>query len=207
MRNIIHIIIVIFCTLCVHLLNAQENRNGSVQFGVVYEGDTIPHINFPTFTIESPRVFKSAKEKKRYEKLERDIMIVYPYAHMAGVKFNEYAVWLDTMESDKQRKVFLKQLEKELENEFGNELRDLTISQGSLLIKLVDRQTGHTSYDILKDMRGSFSAFFWQSMARLFGHNLKENYDAEGDEQFIEEIVAKIEDGSYPVLKKSKRVN
>ena len=70
--------------------------------------------------------------------------------------------------------------EAELRAEFEAEVKDLTISQGRILVKLIDRQTGETSYELVKDLRGSFVAFVWQGMARLFGQDLKSNYDPDG---------------------------
>jgi hypothetical protein len=74
-------------------------------------------------------------------------------------------------------------------------LRKLTFTQGRILIKLIDRETGHTTYEIVKELKGSLSAFFWQSVARIFGSNLKMEYDAKGDDRMIEDIVIRIENG------------
>jgi hypothetical protein len=86
-------------------------------------------------------------------------------------------------------------VENELMEEFSDELKSLTITQGRLLIKLIDRETGNTSYELLRELRGSFSAFFWQTVARLFGSNLKTTFDAEGEDKLIDQIVVLIENG------------
>ena len=112
---------------------------------------------------------------------------------LAAVKLEEYAQELEEVESEKEKKEFYRAIEAELKEEFEGELRKLTISEGRILIKLIDRETGNTSYTLVKDLRGKFSAFFWQSLARVFGHNLKSNYDPLGEDRNIEYIVQQIE--------------
>jgi len=90
----------------------------------------------------------------------------------------------------------LKKAEKELEAQFGDEVRDLSYSQGKILIKLIYRETGNSSYDIVKDLRGGFRAFIWQTVAVIFGYNLKTNYDPTGEDQAIERIIIMIEAGA-----------
>ena len=90
----------------------------------------------------------------------------------------------------------MKQAEDEIEAQFGKELRDLTITQGKILLKLIDRQTSNSSYEIVKDFRGNFRAFFYQSFARLFGYDLKARYDPLGEDADIERIVLMIESGT-----------
>ncbi len=80
---------------------------------------------------------------------------------------------------------------------FAPELKRLTIIQGRILIKLIDRETGNTTYELIKKLRGSFSAFMWQSIARLLGDNLKAEYNAKEDDKMIEDIIIRIENGMY----------
>ena len=104
------------------------------------------------------------------------------------------------MENGTERKnhVGLPLYSKKLQSEFEGELKKLTIKQGIILVKLIDRETGNTSYELVKQLRGSFSAFLWQSLARLFGSNLKLEYDPYGEDKLIEEIVVMIEQGVIP---------
>ena len=131
----------------------------------------------------------------RFVKLQKKVVKVYPFAHMASLKLEEYAVELAEVTSKKEKKKFYKQIEKEIVEEYEGELRKLTISEGRILIKLLDRETGNTSYYLVEELRGRFSAFFWQGLARIFGHNLKSNYDPEGADRDIEFIVQRIETG------------
>jgi hypothetical protein len=79
--------------------------------------------------------------------------------------------------------------------EYEDDMREMTMTQGRLLIKLIDRETQNTSYDLIRDFRGKFSAAFWQGIARIFGTNLKEEYDAYGEDAPIELIINEIESG------------
>jgi hypothetical protein len=98
-------------------------------------------------------------------------------------------------QSDKERRQLMKRAEDELKAEFEDDLKKLTFKQGLILIKLVDRETGNTSYELVQELRGKFTAFFWQAFARLFGYNLKVEYDPLGDDKEIEDIVVMIENG------------
>lgn len=173
---------------------------------VIIDGDTIPLYNFETIYITAPRVFKNNRERKKYGRLKRYVVKVYPYAKVAGEMLRHFDDTLRTIKSEKRRKKYLKKIEGELKAEFTGELKKLTIKQGIILVKLIDRETGNTSYDLIKQLRGSFSAFVWQSLARLFGSNLKLEYDPNGDDAMIEEIVQKIERGEIPYQERKKKL-
>ena len=160
------------------------------------QGDTIPYIELPVVRYYAPRVFANSREERQYTRLVHNVKRVYPYARLAGIKFQEYNEMLAKLETDTQRRRATKEIEQQIKDEFEGELRRLTISQGHILIKLIDRETTHTSYDVLKDFRGSFTAVFWQSFGRLFGYNLKTEYDPLGADKMIEEIVQLIEVGA-----------
>lgn len=167
---------------------------GTVTRGYIYEGDTIPWICLGSVNISAERTFKNKKQAQRWSKLKRDVKKVYPYAILASAKLKEYNRIMAGM-PEMQRKVYMKKAEEDLKKEFEDELKKLTITQGRILIKLIDRETGNTSYDLVKDLRGSFQAFMWQSVARLFGSNLKSEYDADGDDKMIEDIIHLVEAG------------
>ncbi|MFW5901055.1 MAG: DUF4294 domain-containing protein, partial [bacterium] len=97
------------------------------------------------------------------------------------------------LESEKARQQYIKNVEKELKDEFKDDIKKMTITQGRLLLKLIDRETGNTSYHLLEELKGNFSAFFWQTVARVFGHDLKAQYDPDGQDWMIERIVTLIE--------------
>lgn len=195
--------------LCVHLSAYAQQQpevdrdsvvhyrlsTGAVVEALIVEGDTFPIVNLQTFYVVAKTPVKNKRYSRQYRKLRRDVKRAYPYAKLAGLKLKEYDAELKMLKSDRERRKFMKKVEDELRAEFEGELTELTVRQGIILIKLIDRETGDTSYELVKQFRGSFSAFFWQSLARLFGHNLKLEYDPDGEDKMIEEIVQLIERG------------
>jgi hypothetical protein len=166
-----------------------------VVYGQVTEnGDTIPMIQLKEITIFNWKT-SSRSEERRLTKLMKNVKKVYPYARLAGIKLEEYREVLMQAPDDKARRKIMKQVEDELEAEYGDELRDFTVSQGKILLKLVDRETGNSTYDLVADLRGEFRAVFYQTFARLFGMNMKVRYDPEGEDREIEVIVQMIESG------------
>ncbi len=161
----------------------------------IVDGDTIPLIDLAQVNIRGFIIFRSPADQRRFERLVRNVKKVYPYATLAGIKLNEYDAMMAGL-TEKEQKKLLKKAEDELKREFGDELKSLNFTQGKILLKLVDRQTGNPTYHIVKELRGSFVAFFWQNLSRLFGYNLKEKYDPEGKDRDIEAIVQMIESGS-----------
>ncbi|WP_016777493.1 DUF4294 domain-containing protein [Anaerophaga thermohalophila] len=157
--------------------------------------DTIPHIMLSEVKIVPEWRFRSKRERRVYNRLVKNIKVTLPYARVAARKLEVINAELAHIEGDKARKEYLKEAEKRLFNEFEQPLRKLTFSQGRMLIKLIDRETGETSYNLIKEYKGGFSAFFWQSVARLFGSNLKEEYDAEREDRMIEHIIILIDNG------------
>ena len=143
--------------------------------------------------------FKSTEEKKKFKKLERDVIKVYPYALLVGRLLGEYSDVLDSLESlsyfkriGKKKKIF-KSIEKQLISKYGNRVRKLTKKQGRILIRLIDRETNSTSYQIIKDFKNIFSAGFWQLTARIFRHNLKSKYNPDsGEDKLIEHIIVNL---------------
>jgi hypothetical protein len=137
----------------------------------------------------------SEKGKRNFDKLVWNVKKVYPYAKIAGLKLREYNDILAKVPSEGERRKIMKKAEKEIKDEFGSDLKNLTFSQGKILIKLLYRETGSSSYALVQELRGKFVAFFYQAFARLFGYNLKSTYDPEGEDKPIETIVKLIEKG------------
>lgn len=197
--------LVIFFLINNNALAQAKVGDGYVVRTTVNEGDTIPLIYLRTYTVAPPIVFKNNSEKKTYDRLTRNVVKVYPYAKLGGDLLKEYDKQLANAKTDKEKKVFYKKIEQELKVEFEGDLRQMTVSQGRILIRLIDRETGQTSYDLVAEMRGMMSAFFWQSLAKMFGHNLRSEYGSEREDEFIEDIVIKIENGEIPVKKRKSK--
>jgi hypothetical protein len=162
---------------------------------IIVNGDTLPYVDLGEVMVVGTRVFKSYDEAVRYYTLVRDMKIVYPYAVTAEATFAQCEETIKTMGDDADKKKYLKTTEKQMMAQYKEEIKGLTITQGRLLIKLLDRQTGKTSYEMIKELRGSFSAFMWQTVACLFGNDLKDKYDPE-ENQNIESIIHLIEVGA-----------
>lgn len=161
----------------------------------ILSGDAENYLELDEVFVFSPRKFKNKRQRRRYDRLTMYIKKVLPYAKLAGKEINRINIELEKISGEKERKNFIKASEKQLFKQFEKELVKLTYSQGRLLIKLIDRETNNTAYYLIKEFRGSFSAFFWQGIARMFGSNLKSEYDAEGDDRNIEQIIFLIEAG------------
>lgn len=163
----------------------------------VENGDTVYYSRLPEVVIRAPRKFKNAAEERQFWRLVYNVRKVYPYAKLSGQKLHELNQQYLSIKSEKERKTYAKNVEEELKTEFEGELRKLTITQGRILLRLVDRETGNTTFEILKEFRGSAQAFFWQTIARIFGSNLKTQYNpSSGEDKTIEQIIRQIEEGS-----------
>lgn len=166
----------------------------------IENADTLYFDYLPPAIIWGKRKFKDQKSYRAYYRLVRNLYKVYPYVkivrHQLAVMNDDFV----RLEGKKERKAYLKKVEKQLFEEFDAPLRKLTISQGQLLIKLLDRETGRSSFELLKEFRGGFTAFFWQNTARIFGHNLKTKYDKDGDDQLLEELVLMCENNTFESL-------
>jgi hypothetical protein len=162
---------------------------------VVIDGDTLWVADLDEVYIFPTKKFKNRRERRRYTRLIYNVKKAYPWARLAGDKLAEVEVHLMSLETEKEQKEYIKLIEKELLKDYKEDLKKLTLTQGRILIKLVDRETGDTSYELVKELRGNLSAVFWQALARLFGSNLKSEYEAEGEDRMIEQIVILIENG------------
>lgn len=187
----IAIIILLLGACC---LKAQQG-GGMVVFGTIYQGDTIPMLYLDVVRVNGYVCPLSEAEKKKYKKLIRNVKVTYPYAKQAGKLLDRYTVVLNNAKNDSQRKKIMKQAEKEIENKFGPTLKKLNRSQGKILLRLIDRETGSDSYALVKELRGSFRAAFYQALGKLFGYNLRSKYDPVNnlEDRIIERIIYGIE--------------
>ena len=163
----------------------------------VEKGDTVYYTKIPDIVVRAPRKFKSDAEERQFWRLVFNVKRTYPYAKMAGQKLHALNEQYLQISSEKERKEYSKKVEDELKAEFEGELRKLTVTQGRILLRLVDRETGNTTFEILKEFRGSLSAVFWQAIAKIFGSDLKTRYNpSSGEDKIIEQIIEQIEEGS-----------
>jgi len=157
------------------------------------EGDSIPQygISLKEVVVFQPLRFKSREELKRYVILRRRVFRVYPYAKLAAERLTVLNERLENIESKRGRKKYLKRLEKFIYEEFEEELKKLSKSQGRILIRLVHRQTGSTTFDLVKELRTGWKAFVYQTTASLFQLSLKDQYNPEEvlEDYLIEDIL------------------
>ena len=146
------------------------------------DGVTLPEVEIKEVTVLAHPSITNKRDLRKYERLVYNLKKVYPYALMVRIKLNKVNEDLMNVKSEKERKDYLKNVEKNIFAQYEGDMRDMTITQGRLLIKLIDRETQNTSYTLIKDYRGKVAAAFWQGIARIFGTNLKEEYDPYGDD-------------------------
>lgn len=162
---------------------------------IIVGHDTILVSDIPEVNIYPRREFKNRFQYYRYRTLIRNVKAAYPYAKLASEKLLELDKRLANMSSERQRKANIDEYEKELREEFEDKLTHLTISQGRILIKLIDREMDQTTFLVITNVKGKFKAVFWQGVARIFGSNLKSEYNPEDEDAMIEEIIIMIEAG------------
>lgn len=190
-------IILLFSIAIVYCLpvSGQREKPVNVYPAKVENGDTTVMLKLEPVTVFPSLEFENKKEREEFFELVKKVKKVYPYARLAGIEFRKVEVCLDTVDSFRKRRQIVKKVEKKIKDRYKEELKKLKFSEGAILIKLIDRETSHTSYKILKDLRGRLMAGFWQGLGRLFGYNLKEPYDPDGEDEDIETIVLMIEAG------------
>jgi hypothetical protein len=159
------------------------------------DGVTLPEVEIKEVTVYAHPQFPKKSDFRKYERLVYNLKKVYPYALIVRNRLSKVDEELSNIKSDKERKDYLKKVEKDVFANYEGDIRDMTITQGRLLIKLIDRETQNTSYALIKDYRGKLSAAFWQGIARIFGSNLKEEYDPYGEDFLIETIILEIDAG------------
>ena len=172
-------------------------KNGFWCRAEIINGDTFPVVDLSTYFVYTDFVFKNKKQLEQWTKVKYNVKIVYPYAILAAAKLKEYDKALEKIKDSGLRKEFIKTCEKDLRIQFETDLKNLSINQGKVLMKLIARESGKTTYEIIKQFRGGFQAVLYQSVARLFGHNLKVEYDAKIEDLMIERAVKLIEAGRF----------
>ncbi len=145
--------------------------------------------------VTASSIFSDKKNVKRFTRLVHYVKKVYPYAVIAGTKLREYEASMENMSKKRQKRRFMKAMEKELREEFGVDIEKFTYMQGEIFLKLLDRETNYTAYELLKLWRGGFRARMYQNSAIMFGFDLREHYDPTGKDKEIEEIVQLIKQG------------
>jgi hypothetical protein len=158
-------------------------------------GDTLKTLILRDIYVYPPQLYKNQGNDEKYRKLIRDVKKTLPYAKIIYGTLIETYEYMMTLPDDKTREEHLKRMEKELFAEYKPVLKKMTLSQGKLLIKLIDRECNQTSYDLVKAFLGPFRAGFWNFFASLFGASLKSDWDPDGKDAATERVIQLVEMG------------
>jgi hypothetical protein len=145
-------------------------------------------------TIFPPERFKNKKQELFYWTTVRDVKLTFPYALLIANELNKTNKKLATLPDDKERKKYLSQYEKEVLKKYEPDLKKMNLNQGKMLLKLIDRECNESPYDLIKAYRGSFTAFFWQGVAKVFGSDLKAGYDGRDKDKIVERIIILVQE-------------
>lgn len=190
-------LLVILCVVLMSKMALAQYKNDPTVKGIKdtirvavtnVDDELIPWIGLPEITIIDTRIFKTPLEKAKFNRLRYNVLKVMPYAMFARQRYMILQTDLAQAKNKREQRILVKAFEGEIKAMFEREIKNLTITQGGILIKLIDRETGNSSYDLVKEMKGGFTAFFYQSVARIFGNNLKNKYDPQEDRD-IEAII------------------
>ena len=184
------VISILLLLLSVVTVQAQRGRGIWHQEWTVDHGDTIALIHIlPVYKYSRP------VDMKRYQKLVRAVKKVYPIAKKAREEMQAMEEEMCALPTKAEQKQSVKGVEERIKEEYTPVLKRMTRYEGRILVKLIDRETEYTAYEIVKDFRGGFVAGFWQGIAKLFGQNLKAGYDKNGEDRAIEQIIVYYELG------------
>lgn len=193
-----YIFVSVFFALGSFSLKAQDVSidMDKVVYAIIEDGDTIPQLVLPTIYVFPEMKFETAKQEKFYWKTVRDVKRTLPYAKAIGSTMRRINAELEKIPEEKDRKAYMKSKEDELIGQYEGDMRRMTLSQGKMLIRLVDRECDQTSYELIKQYRGGVRAFFWQGFAKLFGADLKTTFDKDKKEdQIVERVILLVEAG------------
>jgi hypothetical protein len=189
--------ILLFCLILANCAKSQERDSVNYVMGTVVGNDTIIQVQVKEIWVFPERKFTNKRQQQNYSRYVARVKKVYPLAVEAKLLLQKYEPQYYALDSQRERRKLMKNLENELLDKHKEELKKWSISDGKILLKLINRETNRTAYSIIKDFRGDVSAMFWQGIARLFKNNLKDGYSPEEEDKLLEEIVRKIESGYY----------
>ncbi len=197
-------LLIVFCCL-MGVLKAQEKRpalpvlgkNDTIKtYVTLLDGEMVPWIVTPEVIIRDSRIFKTEADRRAFNLLRYNVRKVIPYAHFAGDRYRQLQRDLALTGDKGKQKELINACNTQIKEMFKKEIMNLTITQGEILIKLINRETEITTYDVVKELKGGFGAFSLQLAARIFGHNLKETYDR-NEQRDIENILQEAGYDSY----------
>ena len=190
MKNRVVILLLFFAFVVPSALAQRRSRGFWHQEWTVDKGDTIPLVH-----ILPIRKYARKPDMRRYQRLIRQVKKCYPLAKQARIEMEKMERQLLAVKDKKEQEKLAKELQKQLIKQYTPIILKMTISEGKVLLKLIDRETEYTAFQIIKDFRGGFVAGFWQMFAKMFGNNLKLEYEPETKDRVLEQIVTYYEMG------------
>ena len=191
----------VFCIIQ-QVIADDNTSNDTLQVGMYvkinkafYKGDSIPNITLHTFYKNSPMVFKNEKAREKYNRMVANIKYVFPIAQLTKQTLIETYDYLQTLPDEKSRKAHIAAVEKGVKEQYAPMVKKMSRSQGKLLVKLISRECGQSSYEMVKAFLGPFKAGFYQVFAGLYGNSLTKKYNPQGEDKFTERIVLMVESG------------
>lgn len=201
MKKLLFSILFVFATVSISVAQDVKVANDWVPPGgarlmvQVENGDTVFLCWLKDIWVFPKSTFKNKRQEQFFWKTVRDVKKTLPYAKVVGSELRRVNMLLVDMKNERERKKYLAIYEKQIFEKYEKDLKKMSVSQGKLLLKLIDRECSTTSYDLIKQYRGNVTAFFWQGVARLFGSNLKSEYDAKGNDKVLEKVILLVESG------------
>ena len=184
----------VYLSVTVSHAHAQSAANDTiVSYAIIYNGDTIEAKTLPDFLMHKKLTPSQMRALAEWTRLRNAVYVTFPYAKRAGSVLNDVNAHLANIPDKDERKKYIKSRENELRTEFTEPLTNLSIYQGKILMKLINRETGNNCYEIIKEYKGGFTARFYQTVAFFFSTSLKQPYDKEGEDKVIEKIVQEVE--------------
>ena len=187
----------IFCILVIFVFTNLVYSQSVVDSVMlqINQNDTFYLARMQDVWVYPKMIFKNKKQERFYWKTVRDVKKTLPFAKELTKEMQVADHQLALLPDEKARRKWWKQHEKYLFQKYENDFRHMTASQGQMLMKLMDRESDRTSYDIIKHYRGKASANFWQFVAKLFKNDLKEEYDADDKDRIVERVINLVEAG------------
>lgn len=209
LRNLLSLLLLLVATVCFAQTDSTSRpvkidsdkwgpKDTMVVPAIFYDGQMMPYRELEMAWVSnmSPRKFE--KYKSEWTRLRNAVYVTYPYAMVAGNTINDINKRLEGVTSRKERKEYIKTREKELRKQFTEPMKQLSVYQGKVLMKLINRQTGNNCYEIVKEFKGGVNARMYQTVAFFVGGNLKQDWDLkEKDDQQIEGFVKELERSWY----------
>jgi hypothetical protein len=195
MRTIFCILLFVLTTSLPKQLFAQTSQYDTVRVEayITPEGDTIPQSWLPTVMVAAVQTNALKNYWKNWTRLRNAVYVTYPYARSASKVIQSVNAELANVKDEKLRKQIIKSREKELKREFADKVTSLSVYQGKVLMKLINRETGNNCYQLIKEYKGGLNAGLWQTVAFVFGSSLKQPYSPNGDDQEIEKLVLEVQ--------------